>query len=241
MIKIDNLSVDLGGKPIVENISVTIQNNCNTMLVGKSGSGKSVLMKAAIGLFPAKQGEIHIDGQLINKLKQRELSKIRTNIGYLFQNAALFDSMNVYQNVAFPLFEHKKYSTEREIINKVKQTLEAVQLDDVMMKMPADLSGGMRKRVGLARSIIMNPKYIIYDEPTTGLDPVTGSEIIDLIGSLQKELQMTSIIITHDIECVERLAEDIIMLENRNLVFAGTYNDFKQSELASVQQYLSFF
>ena len=119
------------------------------------------------------------------------MSEIRVNIGYLFQNAALFDSMNVYQNVAFPLIEHKKYSTEQEVVNRVQKALSAVQLDDVMYKMPADLSGGMRKRVGLARSIIMDPKYIIYDEPTSGLDPVTASEIIGLIGTLQA-IQMTA-------------------------------------------------
>ncbi|MBP7562250.1 MAG: ATP-binding cassette domain-containing protein [Candidatus Cloacimonetes bacterium] len=241
MIDIKNLSVELGGKPILDDISVNIPNNCNTMILGKSGSGKSVLMKTAIGLFPAKQGEILIDGQNINHLKHHELQEIRMNIGYLFQNAALFDSLNVYQNVAFPLIEHKKFKSEAEVIKKVKATLEAVQLPNIMDKMPSDLSGGMRKRVGLARSIIMDPQYIIYDEPTTGLDPVTGSEIIDLIGSLQKELKMTSIVITHDIECVERLAEHVIMLEHRNLVFEGSYKDFMQSDHVQVQQFISFF
>ena len=169
------------------------------------------------------------------------MSEIRVNIGYLFQNAALFDSMNVYQNVAFPLIEHKKYSTEQEVVNRVQKALSAVQLDDVMYKMPADLSGGMRKRVGLARSIILDPKYIIYDEPTSGLDPVTASEIIGLIGTLQKQFQMTSIVITHDIAVVERLGENIVMLSDRQLAFSGNYDEFKKSEVAVVKEFLSFF
>lgn len=241
MIEIKNLSVELQDKLILEDISIRIPENANTMILGKSGSGKSVLMKTAIGLFPIKAGEVLIDGKNIQQLSHKELQEIRKNIGYLFQNAALFDSLNVYQNVAFPLIEHKKYKTEEEIIEKVKQTLQAVKLDDVMNTMPSELSGGMRKRVGLARSIIMDPEYMIYDEPTTGLDPVTGSEIIDLIGQLQRELRMTSIVITHDIECVERLAEHVIMLENHGLVFEGAYKDFMQSDHHKVQQFISFF
>ncbi|MCB5250289.1 MAG: ATP-binding cassette domain-containing protein [Candidatus Cloacimonadales bacterium] len=241
MIEIKQMSVDLGGKSILENVSVNIKDNCNTMILGKSGSGKSVLMKSAIGFFPLKHGNVYIDGHCINKLKRKALSEIRVNIGYLFQNAALFDSMNVYQNVAFPLIEHKKYSTEQEVVNRVQKALSAVQLDDVMYKMPADLSGGMRKRVGLARSIIMDPKYIIYDEPTSGLDPVTASEIIGLIGTLQKQFQMTSIVITHDIAVVERLGENIVMLSDRQLAFSGNYDEFKKSEVAVVKEFLSFF
>lgn len=241
MIKIINLSVALQSKSILENISVSIPENANTMILGKSGSGKSVLMKTAIGLFPYQTGEIWIEDKNIATMSKKEFQKIRKNIGYLFQNAALFDSMTVYQNVAFPLIEMKKYSTEAEVIQKVKETLSAVQLEGILNKMPSELSGGMRKRVGLARSIVLNPKYIIYDEPTTGLDPVTGSEIIDLIGELQKELKMTSIVITHDIECIERLAEHVIMLDHRNLVFEGSYKEFMTSDHLKVQQFISFF
>lgn len=241
MIRFKDVTIILQEKTILRDISVNIPDETITVILGKSGSGKSVLLKTAIGLFEPVSGEIDFDGKNIKNLDRMHKLDLRKNIGYLFQNAALFDSMNVYQNVAFPLIEHRKDMPEAEIISKVERTLKAVQLDGIMHKMPSELSGGMRKRVGLARSIIMDPKYIIYDEPTTGLDPVTGSEIIDLIGQLHKELKMTSIVITHDIECIERLAEHVVMLDHQNLVFDGSYKDFMRSVHPKVQQFLSFF
>ncbi len=241
MIEFDNVTITLQDKIILKDINVKIPNNTITVILGKSGSGKSVLMKTAIGLFEPSNGEISFDYKKIAKLTRHERLELRQNIGYLFQNAALFDSMNVYQNVAFPLIEHRKSMPESEIIDKVNKTLQAVQLDDIFDKTPSELSGGMRKRVGLARSIIMDPQYIIYDEPTTGLDPVTGSEIIDLIKKLHNQLKMTSIVITHDIECIERLAQHVIMLDHQNLVFDGSYKDFMNSVHPKVQQFLSFF
>lgn len=225
MIKINNLTVSFENKLILDDISVTIKKNNLTSIIGKSGSGKSVLMKTVLGLIKPDSGEIFIDNLRVCKLEKSERKEIRKSMAMLFQNSALFDSMNVFQNVSFPLYEHSNLEYP-EILKKVKDTLDMVNLREILELYPSDLSGGMRKRVALARAIIQKPQYLIYDEPTTGLDPVTSDEIINLIGNLHKSLDMSSIVITHDPECIKQLTEDLIMIDDKKVIFQGSLEDF---------------
>ena len=207
MIEIKNLTVRFDDKIVLNNISLIIEKGIITCIIGRSGVGKSVLMKSVLGLIPYEAGEIFIDNQTINDSRRG----IKSRMAMVFQNSALFDSFNVFQNIAFPLLEHKNLPFNY-VKEKVDQMLSLVKLSDIHDLFPADLSGGMKKRVALARAIIQEPEYLIYDEPTTGLDPETADEIISLIESIHQKIQMTSIIITHDKECINRLGEKIITL-----------------------------
>ena len=220
MIKISNLSVKFDENLVLDDVSCEIYKGKITSVIGKSGIGKSVLLKAVIGLIPQAEGEIKIDN---------EISTNKPKIAMLFQNSALFDSLDVFQNVAFPLFEHTKM-TYQDIRELTKKTVELVNLPDILDIYPAQLSGGMRKRVALARAIIQEPDYLIYDEPTTGLDPVTADDIIKLIGTIHQKLGMTSIIITHDAECIKYLSEDIIMIDDKKIIFCDSFEKFKAFE-----------
>ena len=226
MIEIKNLTVQFEKRLILDNISSNIEENKITSIIGKSGTGKSVFMKAVIGLIKPDNGDIIIDSVLINNLKKHEIKQIKMKIAMLFQNSALFDSLNVFQNIAFPLFEHTKLPYE-EIFEKVKSMIKLVNLPDILNSYPSELSGGMRKRVALARAIIQKPKYLIYDEPTTGLDPVTADEIINLIASIHRELSMSSIVITHDPECIKQLSEKLIMIDSTKIIFQDDFSKFK--------------
>ncbi|MDY6915606.1 MAG: ATP-binding cassette domain-containing protein, partial [Candidatus Cloacimonadota bacterium] len=201
MIKIENLNLGFADKLVLKDINLEIPENQITSIVGQSGCGKSVLMKTIEGLFQPASGKIYIDNKEITNLHKKELNKIRQRMSMLFQESALLDSLNVFQNVALPIYEnHNK--TEEEIYSLVKQNLKLVGLESVLTKMPSQLSGGMKKRVALARAIIRQPRYIIYDEPTTGLDPIISDEITRLILKLQNSYQLTSIIISHDMQCI---------------------------------------
>ena len=228
MIEIKNLTVGFGDMIILENINLNIPNNQTTVIIGRSGSGKSVLMKTVEGLFYPMQGQVFINGVNIHTIQGDELLNTRRLLAMLFQGAALFDSLNVFQNVALPLVEHTSKKLD-EINNLVTEKLNMVGLTDVMEKMPSELSGGMRKRIALARAIILEPQYVIYDEPTTGLDPVSATEIIDLIQHLQKTCNISSIIITHDLDCIRRTGENVAMLHDKRLIFTGPYNEIIKS------------
>jgi phospholipid/cholesterol/gamma-HCH transport system ATP-binding protein len=236
MIKVNNLTVKFDEQIILENISTEFAENKITVVAGKSGSGKSVLMKTILGLIVPVKGKIILDGDDVFALKKTQLNKVRRKTAMLFQGAALLDSLNVYQNVSLPLFEHSKLS-EKEIAEVVSEKLELVGLMDVLKKMPSELSGGMKKRVALARAIIMQPKYIIYDEPTTGLDPNISREIINLILKLHNELDITSLVITHDLECIARTAENVKMISDKKIVFDGTYTVFKTTEQREIADF----
>lgn len=237
MIELKNVHKHLGGKDILRGANLDIQPGETRVILGRSGEGKSVLIKHICGLMKPDQGRVIVDGQDITDLGERELTPIRKNkIGLLFQNAALFDSLNVLQNVGFTLFEDGVPLDE--IRERVQKTLRMVRLGDVMDKMPSELSGGMRKRVGLARSIIQNPKILLYDEPTTGLDPVTSDAINDLIISLADELKVTSVVITHDMVSAFKIATQFAMLFEGTFLFSGSPDELRNSENEILQQFI---
>ncbi len=237
MIRIENLTIGFDDQVVLKNINLTIPNNQNTLIVGQSGSGKSVLIKSIEGLIKPRNGKIFINETDIFSIKSKEMNSIRKKIGMLFQESALLDSFNVFQNIALPLKEHTKFS-ENKILNIVNEKLKLVGLDNILHKMPHELSGGMKKRVALARAIVLEPEYIIYDEPTTGLDPINAGEIISLINELQNKLKITSIIITHDLECIKRTAGKIVMLSSQKIIFDGNWLDFNSVSNYEVKRFL---
>lgn len=207
-------------------------------LLGPSGSGKSVILKHILGLLKPDSGEVWVADKNISSLRGRELAQHRLNFGMLFQNSALFDDMTIFDNVAFPLREHTQMS-EKEINESVTRALAILGMTSGYDKFPNELSGGMRKRVGLARAIIREPKILLYDEPTTGLDPVTRTTVDDLIATLKKELQLTSIVISHDIPSALLLADRIAFLYDGNIVFWGTPDEFRSSRHEAIQAFLN--
>jgi len=207
-------------------------------LLGGSGSGKSVLLKELIGLMKPDKGDILVLDNNVTQMNEEALIELREHIGMLFQGAALFDSLTVFENIAYPLREHLKL-TEREIQERVAKKLHLVGLSGIEEKMPDELSGGMKKRVGLARAIATEPKIILYDEPTTGLDPMTAQRINDLIIELQKKLGITTIVVTHDLHCVKTVSDRIAMLHEGKIVAVGTWEELVTSEIQVVQDFIS--
>lgn len=237
MIEIKNLSVAFDGAYVIRNFNLNIPVKRITVIAGRSGSGKTVLMKTVEGLIKPVAGSIMIDGVDIFAVKEDILNKIRKKMALLFQSSALFDSLNVFQNIAFPLIEHSEYS-QQEIREMVDEKLSLVGLSGINDKMPSELSGGMQKRIALARAIILNPKYIIYDEPTTGLDPLIADEIIRLILQLNKKYQHTSIIITHDVHCISETADNIVIIDDGTIKFEGDYELLKQTKDPYCRQFV---
>ena len=209
MIEVQNLYKSFGGKEVLKGISLHLKEGENLGILGKSGVGKSVLTKCIVRLIEPDYGEIKVLGKDIIRMKESELNEIRKEIGYLFQGGALYDSMSVRENLEFPIRRTQMASRRQEINERVEQSLRSVGLLDAIDKMPSELSGGMKKRVGLARALILRPKVILYDEPTTGLDSVTSGEISELILKVQEEYKASSIIITHDMKCA-KIATDRI-------------------------------
>lgn len=236
MIEIKNLYIHLAQKEILQDINLTIKQHEIISIVGQSGSGKSVLMKTVEGLFTPTSGSVYINGKDFFQLSRKQKSKMRRKLAMLFQGAALLDSLDVFQNVALPLIEHTDLSINK-IHEKVKYCLKLVDLNNVMELMPAELSGGMKKRVALARAIIMQPDFIIYDEPTTGLDPSTADEIIDMMLMLYNREKITPIIITHDFNCLEKVQGRIVMLHQKRIIFDGTFKKFISSEDARIKKF----
>jgi phospholipid/cholesterol/gamma-HCH transport system ATP-binding protein len=229
IIEINNLKKSFGKQEVLKNVSLTLFNGENLVVLGKSGSGKSVLIKCIIGLLIPDGGTITVFKENVTTLKSKELDEVRKKIGFLFQSGALYDSMTVKQNIEFPLRRIKNRLSEKEIKDKVNEVLENVGLADALDKMPSQLSGGMRKRISLARSIVVDPMIMLYDEPTTGLDPVTSDEISSLINEVQKKYKTSSIIITHDIKCALNTADRIVMLNEGAIYKEGKAEDFEHS------------
>ena len=223
VIEIKNLKKSFGNLTVLNNISLQLHKEENLVILGKSGSGKSVLIKCIVQLLQSDEGTISVFGNEANA----DIYEIRKKIGFLFQSGALYDSMTVKQNLEFPLRRLKKELSDSEIDAKVLEALENVGLEDVLNQMPSQLSGGMKKRISLARTIIIDPEIILYDEPTTGLDPVTADEISTLINDIQKKFKTASIIITHDIECVRTVADRIIMIKDGEVYKEGTLAEFE--------------
>lgn len=214
VIEITNLKKSFGQQYVLSDVSLKLFNGENLVVLGKSGTGKSVLIKCIVGLLNYDSGIINVFGKSVRDLNRKELGLLRQKIGFLFQGGALYDSMTVRQNLEFPLKRTKRNLSEKDIEQKVKEVLENVGLADTINKMPSQLSGGMRKRISLARTIIVDPLIMLYDEPTTGLDPITSDEISTLINEVQKIYKTSSIIITHDIECARTTANRAIMLKD---------------------------
>ena len=230
VIEINNLKKSFGQQEVLKNISLQLFNGENLVILGKSGSGKSVLIKCIIGLLKPDSGTITVLGKNIENLNKGALGEIRQQIGFLFQSGALFDSMTVKQNLSFALRRIKKELTEKEIDEKVTEVLQHVGLIDALNKMPSQLSGGMRKRISLARTIVLNPLIMLYDEPTTGLDPITSGEISTLINKVQEKYKTSSIIITHDINCAHQTAQRMIMLQDGEVYKEGNTMDFENTD-----------
>jgi phospholipid/cholesterol/gamma-HCH transport system ATP-binding protein len=229
VIEIHNLKKSFGEQQVLTDLSLKLFNGENLVVLGKSGSGKSVLIKCIVGLMHADSGTINVFDQDVNSLNSKELGEIRQKIGFLFQSGALYDSMTVKQNLEFPLRRIRKNLSEKQMADKISEVLENVGLADALNKMPSQLSGGMRKRISLARTIVVDPLIMLYDEPTTGLDPVTSDEISELINDVQKKYKTSSIIITHDIKCALATADRMIMLTNGEVYKEGKHNDFENS------------
>jgi phospholipid/cholesterol/gamma-HCH transport system ATP-binding protein len=238
-IEINNLKISFGKQEVLRDVSLKLMNGENLVVVGKSGTGKSVLIKCIVGLLSCDGGVISVFGNNISALGRNEFADFRKKIGFLFQSGALYDSMSVKANLEFPLRRIKTELTQKEIDDKVNEVLENVGLIDAINKMPSQLSGGMRKRISLARSIVVDPEIMLYDEPTTGLDPVTSDEISSLIVDVQKKYKTSSIIITHDIKCALTTADRIIMLSEGTVYMEGKADEFVKSDDPLIKSFFS--
>lgn len=238
MIEIKNLKKSFSDLLVWENVSFTIEDGDTTAVIGRSGSGKSVLLKHINALMTPDEGEVIIDGKNIFELDYVDKRLLRQKFGVLFQGSALFDSINTFENVAFPL-RYFTDQTEEEIQENVMRSLKYVNLEDAASKETAELSGGMRKRVGLARAIILEPKYIMYDEPTSGLDPQTSNEINQLIIEMAEEFDVTSIVITHDMHSVLEVADRVAFLDEQELSWHGTLEEMKESDQANLVDFIT--
>lgn len=238
MIVIERLEKSFNGQRVLRGLDLTIQAGESLVVIGRSGCGKSVLLKHIIGLMRPDSGHVYIDGKDVTVMNETELNELRKRFGMVFQGAALFDSLTVGENVALPLREHTPLS-ENEILDRVKEKLGLVGLEGIEGAGPASLSGGMKKRVGLARAMAMDPEFILYDEPTTGLDPIMADAINDLIRSLQEKLSITSVAVTHDMRSAYKIGDKIAMLHDGKIIYEGTPDEIRKCEDATVCQFIT--
>ncbi len=239
MINITGIKKSFDDKVVLNGIDLTIREGESHVIIGKSGCGKSVLLKIIIALIKPDAGKVLIENENIFEVSEKRLYEIRRKFGFLFQNAALFDSMTVEENVKLPLVENGFNFTEKEIKQKVAEMLELVGLPDTEQLKPSELSGGMQKRVGLARALITKPKYILYDEPTTGLDPIMSDSIDALIKDLNDRLDVTSVVVTHDMFSVKNVAEKISMIHEGKIYFTGTFDEIISSQDPIIQRFIN--
>lgn len=239
IVEIKELFKSFDAQPVLTGINLELMKGENLVVLGKSGTGKSVLIKCIVGLMRADSGSIVVMDNDLKKLDHKKLNELRKKIGFLFQSGALYDSMTVKQNLEFPLKRIRKNLSSKEIKNKIEEVLENVGLADAINKMPSQLSGGMRKRIGLARTIIVDPLIMLYDEPTTGLDPVTSDEISLLINEVQKKYNTSAIIITHDIACARTTSNRIAMLKDGGVYVSGTYDQLSNSKDTWIQSFFN--
>ncbi len=229
VIAIKGLKKTFGRKDVLKDITLEVKRGENVLILGKSGTGKSVTIQCIVGLLTPDGGSLKVFGDEVAQMSDEELKQLRMKFGFLFQSGALYDSMTIRENLEFPLTRVLKLSDQREIDKRVKDVLESVGLLEVIDKLPSDLSGGMRKRAGLARTLIINPEIMLYDEPTTGLDPITSREISYLILEIQKKYKTSSIIITHDMECARIAADRILIMDEGKFIAEGSFDELHQS------------
>lgn len=238
VIRVDHLTKSFGNNHVLRNLSLSLARGENLAVLGKSGSGKSVLIKCIINLISADEGDITVLGRLINEMEPEELDELRAKIGFLFQSNALYDSMTVRENLEFPLRRHwSKAAREKGADAAVMEVLNDVDLAHTVDMMPEELSGGMRKRIALARTLILRPDIILYDEPTTGLDPVTSREISELIVEVQKKYNTSSIIISHDMHCINTTANRVVMLIDGKCYANDTYMNLQNSMDPKIKEF----
>jgi len=230
IIVIKGLKKSFGKKNVLKEINLEVDRGENVVILGKSGEGKSVTIECIVGLLTPDGGSIKVFGDEVTDMNDNQLKELRMKIGFLFQSGALFDSMTVRENLEFPLTRVLKMKDQHEIDERVNEVLEGVGLADAVDKMPSDLSGGMRKRIGLARTLIIKPEIMLYDEPTTGLDPITSREISELILNMQKKYKTTSIIITHDMECARITSDRVLIMNGGKYIAEGTFDSLHKSK-----------
>lgn len=236
---ISNLKKSFGNFTVLKDINLNVSKGESVVLLGKSGTGKSVILQCIIGLQYPTEGNVKVFGTEFINLPENKKNLVRRKIGFLFQSGALYDSMTVRQNLEFPVIRQPDYRKE-DLNKRVEDALENVGLIDAIDKVPSELSGGMKKRIGLARTLMLNPEIILYDEPTTGLDPVTSDEISHLILDMQKKLNVTSLIVTHDMHCAKLVANRIVVLKDGTLAAEGTYEELKKSDDEFVRGFFEF-
>jgi len=235
ILKIKDLKKSFDDNNVLNGFSLELYEGENLVLMGKSGSGKSVMIKCLVGLIQPDSGTLEITGKDITKLTQKEFNELRTELGFLFQGSALYDSMTVRENLEFPM--RKQNKTEEEMLKLVNEALESVGLTETIDLMPEELSGGMKRRIALARAIILKPKIIIYDEPTTGLDPITAKEIIELMRNIQQSYKTSSLIITHDVDCARVISNRMILLIDGINYAEGTFEELSSNKDEKIQAF----
>jgi len=237
VISIKGLKKSFGSKTVLKDINLEVKRGENVVVLGRSGQGKSVTIQCIVGMLTPDEGTLKVLGSEVSQMDEKELKELRTKIGFLFQSGALYDSMTVRENLEFPLTRVLKISDQSELDARVEEVLDGVGLADAADKLPSDLSGGMRKRIGLARTMIVKPEIMLYDEPTTGLDPITSREISELVLDMQKKYKTTSIIITHDMECARITADRVVIMEDGVYIAEGPFEELQRSQNKTVKDF----
>src|SRR5580700_7192810 len=239
-VAVERLHKSFGSQNVLNGISLAVGRGETLAVLGRSGTGKSVLLRLIIGLERPDSGSVHLHGQDIAGLALDQMGEVRKKMGFLFQNSALYDSLTVEENVAFPLLHHKQEMSKAERSDRVKALLAEVGMEGALAKMPSDISGGMQKRVGLARALALKPDILLLDEPTAGLDPISSAEIDDLILKLQEEHHMASIVVTHDLHSAKTIADRLALLDGGNVAIEGSFKELEQSEIEFVRKFLKY-
>jgi phospholipid/cholesterol/gamma-HCH transport system ATP-binding protein len=239
-ISIMDLYKSFGENHVLRGVNLEVKNKENVVVLGRSGTGKSVLIKIICGLLKPDQGSVNVLGKEVELLNEKELQRLRLEIGFSFQSSALYDSMTVKENLAFPLVRHSKHLSKKEVNQQIERVLDAVGLLQTINQMPSELSGGQRKRIGIARTLILRPKIMLYDEPTSGLDPITSIEINNLINLVKQEFNTTSIIITHDLTCAKTTGDKVAMLFDGKFIKQGTFDEVFSSDDERIQNFYKY-
>jgi phospholipid/cholesterol/gamma-HCH transport system ATP-binding protein len=240
VISIMDLYKSFGENHVLRGVNLEVKNKENVVVLGRSGTGKSVLIKIICGLLKPDQGSVNVLGKEVELLNEKELQQLRLQIGFSFQSSALYDSMTVKENLAFPLVRHSKHLSKKEVNQQIERVLDAVGLLQTMNQMPSELSGGQRKRIGIARTLILRPMIMLYDEPTSGLDPITSIEINNLINLVKQEFNTTSIIITHDLTCAKTTGDKVAMLFDGKFIKQGTFDEVFSSDDERIQNFYKY-